>query len=38
MKNTIKTFALFLTAGAMLASCDSYLDRQPDEPPCSLPP
>ena len=32
MKNTIKTFALFLTAGAMLASCDSYLDRQPDEP------
>ena len=30
MKNTIKTFALFLTAGAMLASCDSYLDRQPD--------
>ena len=24
MKNTIKTFALFLTAGAMLASCDSY--------------
>ena len=32
MKNTIKIFALSLTAGAMLASCDSYLDRQPDEP------
>lgn len=32
MKNTIKTFALFLTAGAMLASRDSYLDPQPDEP------
>lgn len=32
MKNTIKIFILFLTAGALLASCDSYLDRQPDEP------
>lgn len=36
MKNTIKTFALFLTAGAMLASCDSYLDRQSDEPPDNI--
>ena len=32
MKNIFKTLTLFLTAGALLASCDSYLDRQPDEP------
>ena len=32
MKNIFKTLILFLTAGALLASCDSYLDRQPDEP------
>ena len=32
MKNIFKTLILLLTAGALLASCDSYLDRQPDEP------
>ena len=32
MKNIFKTLTLFLTVGALLASCDSYLDRQPDEP------
>lgn len=32
MKNIFKTISLFLAAGAMLCACDSYLDRQPDEP------
>ena len=32
MKNIFKTLSLFLLAGVSLAACDSYLDRQPDEP------
>lgn len=32
MKNILKTISLFLVAGALFCACDSYLDRQPDEP------
>lgn len=32
MKNIFRTISLFFLAGAMFCACDSYLDRQPDEP------
>ena len=32
MKNIFKTLFLFLIAAVSLSACDSYLDRQPDEP------
>ena len=32
MKNILRTIALSIAAGTLLGACDSYLDRQPDEP------